>query len=235
MNLDKTDSKKAVESMFEVGAHYGYNKSRRHPSTKPFIFGTKDGVELIDLEKTAELLDNAKKAVFEVAKNGGQILFVGSKKEVASLVKDSALKVDQPYVSNRWIGGTITNFGEIQKRVRKLEDLETQKEKGLLAKYTKKERLLIDRELAKLNERFGGIVIMKGKPSALFIVDTKGEDAALKEAIAEGIPVIGLANSDCDISTIQYSIVANDSSIKSVRFFLDEIVESIREGQKEKK
>lgn len=235
MNLGTTDNKKAVESMFEVGAHYGYTKSRRHPSTKPFIFGVKDGVELIDLEKTADLLDNAKKAVFEIAKNNGQILFVGSKKEISSILKDAALRVDQPYVSNRWIGGTLTNFAEIQKRVRKLEDLESQKEKGLLIKYTKKERLLIDRELAKLNERFGGIVTMKGKPSALFILDTKNEDAALKEAIAEGIPVIGLANSDCDITTIQYPIVANDSSIKAVKFFLDEIVDSMREGQKERK
>jgi small subunit ribosomal protein S2 len=235
MNLGKTDNKKAVESMFEAGVHYGYTKSRRHPSTKPFIFGAKDGVELIDLEKTADMLDNAKRFVFEAAKNGGQILFVGTKKEISSLVKDAALKVDQPYVSNRWIGGTLTNFGEIQKRVRRLEDLEMQKEKGLLAKYTKKERLLIDRELDKLNERFGGIVIMKGKPAVMFIVDTKNEDSALKEAIAETVPAIGIANSDCDISTVAYPIVANDSSIRSVKFFLDEIVESIREGQKERK
>lgn len=220
MNLGKLDANKTIESMFEVGAHYGYAKSRRHPSTKPFIFGVKNGIELIDLEKTAKMLDDAKNVVNEIAKNGGQILFVGTKKEISSIIKDVALRVDQPYVSNRWIGGTLTNFGEIQKRVRRLEDLELQKEKGFLAKYTKKERLLIDRELEKLNERFGGIINMKSKPALVFIVDPQNEVSALKEALIENIPVVGLCNSDCDISNIQYPIVANDSSIKSVKFLL---------------
>jgi small subunit ribosomal protein S2 len=235
MNLTKADTKKAVESMFEAGAHFGYAKARRHPSTKAFIFGTKDGVELIDLEKTADMLEKAKEFAYEVAKNGGQILFVGTKKEISSYVKDSALKVDMPYVSNRWIGGTLTNFSEIQKRVKKLEDLESEKEKGLLAKYTKKERLLIDRDLEKLNERFGGITNMKAKPQAVFIVDSKEEDNALQEAFVEGIDVISLSNSDCDIKSIKHPIVANDSSVKSVRFFVDEIVEAIKEGQKDRK
>ncbi len=235
MNLGKLDANKTVESMFEVGAHYGYAKSRRHPSTKPFIFGVKNGIELIDLEKTAKMLDDAKNVVNEIAKNGGQILFVGTKKEISSIIKDVALRVDQPYVSNRWIGGTLTNFGEIQKRVRRLEDLELQKEKGFLAKYTKKERLLIDRELEKLNERFGGIINMKSKPALVFIVDPQNEVSALKEALIENIPVVGLCNSDCDISNIQYPIVANDSSIKSVKFFVGEIVESVKMSQKERK
>lgn len=235
MNLGKLDANKTVESMFEVGAHYGYAKSRRHPSTKPFIFGVKNGIELIDLEKTAKMLDDAKNVVNEIAKNGGQILFVGTKKEISSIIKDAALRVDQPYVSNRWIGGTLTNFGEIQKRVRRLEDLELQKEKGFLAKYTKKERLLIDRELEKLNERFGGIINMKSKPALVFIVDPQNEVSALKEALIENIPVVGLCNSDCDISNIQYPIVANDSSIKSVKFFVGEIVESVKMSQKERK
>lgn len=235
MNLGKLDANKTVESMFEVGAHYGYAKSRRHPSTKPFIFGVKNGIELIDLEKTAKMLDDAKNVVNEIAKNGGQILFVGTKKEISSIIKDVALRVDQPYVSNRWIGGTLTNFGEIQKRVRRLEDLELQKEKGFLAKYTKKERLLIDRELEKLNERFGGIINMKSKPALVFIVDPQNEVSALKEALIENIPVVSLCNSDCDISNIQYPIVANDSSIKSVKFFVGEIVESVKMSQKERK
>jgi small subunit ribosomal protein S2 len=235
MNLLKTDSKKAVESMFQVGAHFGYAKARRHPSTKPFIFGAKDGVEIIDLEKTAEMLEKAKEFAYETAKNGGQVLFVGTKKEVASYIKDMALSVDQPYVTNRWIGGTLTNFAEIQRRVKRLEELEGEKEKGLLAKYTKKERLLIDRELEKLNERFGGITNMKAKPAAMFIVDSKNEENALAEAILENIPVISVSNSDCDITSISHPILANDSSVKSVRFFVDEIVAAVKEGQKDRK
>ena len=226
--------KKLVDSMFEVGAHFGYAKSRRHPSTKPFIFGAKNGVEIIDLEKTADMLEVAKQFAYETAKSGGQILFVGTKKEAASYIKDSALKVDQPYVTNRWIGGTITNFTEIQKRVKKLEDLEEEKEKGLFAKYTKKERLLLDRELEKLNGRFGGITNMKSKPAAVFVLDSKDEENALNEALQENIPLISISNSDCDITPIKYPILANDSSVKSVRFFIDEIVEAIQRGLKDK-
>lgn len=235
MSLEKIDVKKSVESMFEVGAHFGYAKARRHPSTKPFIFGSKNGIELIDLEKTAEMLDQAKQFAYETAKNGGQILFVGTKKEISSYVKDSAMKVDQPYVTNRWIGGTLTNFSEIQRRVKRLETLEEEKGKGLFAKYTKKERLLLDRELEKLNERFGGITNMKARPAALFVVDSKTEDNAVKEAIIENSPVISVSNSDCDISFVNYPVLANDSSVKSVRFFVDEIVESIKAGQKDRK
>jgi small subunit ribosomal protein S2 len=233
-NSVQTD-KKLVESMFEVGAHFGYVKSRRHPSVKSYVFGSKNGIEIFDLEKTSQMLEDAKNVVFEVAKNGGQILFVGTKREIASFIKDSALKVDQPYVSTRWIGGTLTNFGEIQKRVKRLEDLESQKEKGLLIKYTKKERLLIDRELLKLNERFGGLINLKTKPSLVFVIDSKKEENALNEAIAQNIPVVSVSNSDCDISLVNYPIVANDSSVRSVRFFVDEIVESIKAGQKERK
>lgn len=235
MNLMQTDTKKAVEEMFQVGAHFGYAKSRRHPSTKPFIFGAKEGVEIIDLEKTVDMLDAAKQFVFEVSKNGGQIVFVGNKKEIASYIKDSALKVDEPYVNTRWIGGTLTNFAEIQKRVKKLEDLESEKEKGLFAKYTKKERLLLDRELEKLNERFGGITNMKSKPAAVFVIDSKNEENAVNEAIIENIPVISVSSSDCDISSINYPILANDSSVKSVRFFVDQITEAIKAGKAERK
>lgn len=235
MKLDTTNDKKAVEAMFEAGAHFAYAKSRRHPSTKKFIFGAKEGFEIIDLEETAKMLDEAKSFVYEIAKNGGQILFVGTKREASSYIKDSAMKVDQPYVTNRWIGGTLTNFSEIQKRVKKLEDLEAEKEKGLFAKYTKKERLLLDRDLEKLDGRFGGITNMKSKPKAIFVIDSKEEENAVNEGLVENIPIISISNSDCDISSIDYPVLANDSSVKSVRFFVDEIVEAIKKGQADKK
>ncbi len=235
MKSANIDNKKAIESMLSVGAHFGYAKSRRHPSTKPFIAGSKNGYEIIDLEKTAQHLEKALETVANIAKDRGQILFVSTKVEFASVVKDAALSIDQPYVIGRWIGGTLTNFEEITKRVKRLESLLEQKSKGLLAKYTKKERLLIDREIEDLEERFGGITNMKFKPKAVFVIDSKHEDIAVAEAVRENIPVIGVANSDCNIDTLTYPIIANDSSIKSVKFFVSQIIDTYRNSKVEKK
>lgn len=221
--------------MFSVGAHYGYSKSRRNPTTAKYIFGTKDGVEIFDLEKTAELLDNAKDFVKKIASEGRQILFVAGKKQAVRPIKDAAEKADQPYSVVRWIGGTLTNFEEVQKRVKRLETLIEEKEKGLLAKYTKKERLLIDREIEKLQEKFGGIVNMKKKPAALFIIDSSQEEIALNEAVRENIPVISLCSSDCNIQPVTYPIVGNDTSVESIKYFTSEIVSAFLEGEKNKK
>lgn len=235
MKSVNTDNKQAIESMLEVGAHFGYSKARRHPSTKTFIAGTKNGYEIFDLEKTSQQLEKAIEFVSQVTKDKGQILFVSTKRELASILKDATLKIDQPYATGRWIGGTLTNFEEIGKRVKRLETLQEQKTKGLLAKYTKKERLMIDREIVDLEERFGGITNMKFKPKAMFVIDSKHEEIAVQEAINEKIPVIGISNSDCDIDALTYPIIANDSSVKSVRFFMDKIVEAYRSSKTEKK
>lgn len=235
MKLENIDTKQAVESMIEVGAQFGYAKARRHPSTKTFIAGTKNGYEIIDLEKTANQTTKALAFIESLAKDRAQILFVSTKKELSSILKDAALKVDQPYVIGRWIGGTLTNFEEISKRVKRLETLLEQKNKGLLAKYTKKERLMIDREIEKLEERFGGITNMKFKPKAIFVIDSKHEDIAVQEARKEKIPVIGIANSDCNLSDLTYPIIANDSSVKSVRFFVDKIVKAYLSSKTEKR
>ena len=232
MKLVNTDIKKAVESMLEVGAHFGYAKARRHPSTKSFIAGSKNGYEIIDLEKTADQATKALAFVESIAKDRGQILFVSTKKELSSILKDAALKVDQPYVTGRWIGGTLTNFEEISKRVKRLETLLEQKANGLLAKYTKKERLMIDREIIDLEERFGGIANMKFKPKAMFVIDSKHEEIAVQEAVNEKIPVITISNSDCSIDGLSFPIVANDSSVKSVRFFIDKIIEAYKTSKK---
>ena len=228
----KEVNKTVVEEMFGAGLHFGYAKSKRHPSTAPYIFGLKNKVEIFDLEKTSKLLEEAAEFVKKISGSGKQILFVTSKREAISIIKDAAMSVDQPYVIGRWIGGTLTNFEEIQKRVKRLEDLTDQKEKGLLGKYTKKERLLIDREIEKLEDRFGGITKMKTKPGALFVIDDKHEDIAIKEAINEGIPVVSLSNSDCNISRIDYPIPANDSSVKSISYITGKIVEAFKAGIK---
>jgi small subunit ribosomal protein S2 len=231
---ETTVNKEAVEAMFKVGAHFGYTKARRHPSTSDYIFGAKNRIEIFDLEKTSGLLATAKQFVEDLAANGKQILFVSGKREAISVLKDAAAKIDQPYVAGRWIGGTLTNFEQIQKRVSRLEKLTTEKEKGLLAKYTKKERLLIDREIDKLKERFGGITNMKARPGAIFIIDVNKEDNATAEALVEKLPIISLSSSDCDISNVTYPILANDNAVHSIAYVLAEIVSAYQAGAKRK-
>lgn len=227
-------NKEKFDAMYNAGAHYGFVRSKRHPSVTPYIFGNKNRVEIFDLEKTQPLLTKATDFIKDLASQGKMILFVSGKREAIRFIKEGAAKVDMPYVAGRWIGGTLTNFEQIQKRVSRLEKLTGEREKGLLAKYTKKERLLIDREIVKLEERFGGLLTMKKKPDAVFIVDTKQEEIAFAEAKKLGIPIIGLASSDCDISKVEYPIVANDTSVKSVEFVVNEILEAFEEGAKNK-
>jgi len=223
IKTETTENSGIIEDMFKVGAHFGYSKSKRHPSMKPLIFGIKNTVEIINLEKTDEYLARAKEFVASMAKEGRQVLFVGSKNEAREVVKHAALSIDMPYVTNRWIGGTITNFSEIKKRIARLEDLTSKKEKGELGMYTKKERLMIDREIEGLEKHFGGLLSMKQKPAAIFVVDSKAESIAVKEAISTGIPIISLSGSDCNIKSIDYPIPANDSSKSSITFFVNAI------------
>lgn len=230
----KTDES-LIDSMFAVGAHFGYSKSRRHPSIKPYIFGVKNWVEIIDLEKTSGLLSSAKEFVKMLGAEGKTILFVGGKNEAKETVEQGALSIDAPYVAGRWIGGTITNFSEIKKRIDKMEDLSSKMDKGELAqKYTKKEQLMLSREINNLKENFFGIRKMTEIPDALFIVDTKKENTAVREAKQKRIPIIGLLNSDSNITDIDYPIVANDATRTSIKFFVDEIVASYKEGLNKK-
>jgi small subunit ribosomal protein S2 len=223
-----------IDSMFKAGTHFGFSRGRRHPSVTPFIFGVKNKVEIFDLEKTSILLDEAKKFVAGVAAEGKQIVFVGGKHEARAAIRAGALSINMPFVDGRWVGGTFTNFKEVRKRIDKLEKLEDEKEKGELAKYTKKERLLIDREIARLDHLFSGIASIKEMPKAVFVVDSRSEINAVKEAQDMGIPVIALAGSDCDISGITYPIVGNDASQESIRFFVNEMVKAYEEGKLKK-
>jgi len=238
MILNKSNVKheeSVIDQMFQVGAHFGYERTRRHPSALPYIFGAKNKVEIFDLEKVSKKLEEALEFVNKLAGEGKQILFVAGKREAVKIVKDEAERIDMPYVAGRWIGGTLTNFEEIRKRVNRFVDLTTQKTKGELAKYTKKERLLIERELEKLEERFGGVVDMNSKPGALFIIDADKEHIARDEAKQVNIPVIALAGSDNDFSKIDFPIPANDSSTKSIKFFLGMIAKTYEEGAKNRK
>jgi small subunit ribosomal protein S2 len=223
-----------IDSMFKAGTHFGFSRSRRHPSVTPFIFGIKNKVEIFDLEKTSVLLDAAKKFVASVAAEGKQIVMVGGKHESSAAIRAGAQSINMPFVEDRWVGGTFTNFKEIRKRIDKMEKLEDEKEKGELAKYTKKERLLIDREIGRLNHLFSGIASIKEMPKAVFVVDPRAEVNAVNEAHDMGIPVIALAGSDCDISDIDYPIVGNDASQESIHFFVNEIVKAYEEGKLKK-
>ena len=229
----KTDTKNPVlDAMYNVGAHYGFVKSRRHPTVKPFVFGTKNKVEIFDLEKTEAQLEKAVEFVKKVASTGKQVVFVGSKSEARQAVKEAAERMGQPNVPGRWIGGTLTNFDNIRKRVEKLLDLSSKREKGELNMYTKKERLMIDREIERLNGLFGGITGMSTLPGAIFVVDPKKEHIVVAEAHERKVPVIALAGSDCDVSVLTYPIIANDSAMASVSYFTDKIADAYAEGKK---
>ncbi len=217
--------------MFSAGTHFGLGRSRRHPTTSPYIFGTKNDTDIFDLEKTEGLLSAAKVFVTQLAKEGKTILFVGGKKEAALAIKSAAQSLNIPYVDSRWIGGTITNFGQVRKRIERYEKLVSEKEKGELAKYTKRERMLIDKEIANLEKMFFGIVSLTKAPDAIFIIDPRHEKNAVKEAADKNIPVIAVASSDCNINEVKYPIVGNDASKTSIAFFVDEIAAAYRAGK----
>jgi small subunit ribosomal protein S2 len=212
-----------IEKLFSVGAHFGYAPSRRHPSVAPFIYGVKGGTELIDLESTTDCLVKALETVKTLAGQRKTILFVGSKAEAREALTRAADRLGQPYVASRWIGGTLTNFSEIKKRVNRLTEASTMREKGELAKFTKHERLLIDREITDLEAMFGGLKGMAKLPDAMVIVDPRHESGAVSEAKLLNIPIIAILNTDCDKSAIAYPIPANDASVQSVAFILGEI------------
>jgi small subunit ribosomal protein S2 len=202
---------------------------------KKAIYGVKNNMEIIDLGKTSEALAVAEKFVIDLAKEGKKILFVGSKNQIRDVIEAEAQRINMPYVKNRWIGGTLTNFAEIKKRILRFKDLSDKKEKGEFGMYTKKERILIDREIDGLDRNFGGAAsIVDVFPSALFIVDPKKEEIAVKEALSVGLPIIAISNSDCNIGDIKYPIPVNDSARASVQLITRCIVEAYRSAQAKK-
>lgn len=222
-----------VDRLFETGAHFAQVKSRRHPSMKPFVLGAKSKVEIFDLVKTDAEIAAAKTTLAALARDGKTVLFVGGKREVSDQVREAAKRISQPYVAGRWLGGTISNFVEIKKRIDRLADLSEKRDTGALAKlYTKLERVYIDREIARLEERLEGIRTLARRPDAMVIVDTKHEAHATREAKAAGIPVIAIMSSDCDLKDAAFPIVANDASRGTVALILGELVSAFEQGQK---
>ena len=228
----QTNNSTLIERLFNAGAHFGFKKSRRHPSVIPFLFGTKEGNDIFDLEQTATLIDNAKKALNEAGMNGKTVLFVGTKDEVSKSVLASAEKVEMLYVVNRWIGGMLTNLPEIKKRTSRLAQLTNEKESGELErKYTKKERLMISREVDKLNFNFKGISTLTKAPDLMVVVDPRYDHIAVKEARQMNVPIVGIMSSDCDVSDVKYPVLVNDTLQDSVKIVLEELVTAFAEGK----
>lgn len=222
-----------IERLFSAGSHFGFTKSRRHPTVTPYIFTNKLGTDIIDLEQTAELLEKAKQTLKEAGEKGQTVLFVGTKDEVSPIVASFAAQAEMPVVVNRWIGGMLTNFSEIRKRIERLKALTLEKESGELErKYIKKERVVIGREVDKLEFNFGGIQKMDRAPHLLLVVDPRHDSIAVQEATDMKIPVIAIMSSDCDISKVTMPVVINDALHSSVTLALTELTNAFIEGKK---
>jgi len=221
-----------VDRLFETGAHFAQVKSRRHPSMKPFVIGQKSKVEIFDLVKTDKQLIAAKAALAALGRDGKTVLFVGGKREASDIVKAAAIKAQSPYVAGRWLGGTISNFTEIKKRIDRLAELVGKRDSGELAKqHTKLELVFIGREIDRLKTRLDGIENLAKKPDAFVVVDTRHEAHAVREALQAGIPIIGLMSSDCNIKEAAFPIVMNDSSREAVRLVIDELASALSSGK----
>lgn len=219
-----------VEELFDAGVHFGHQVRRWNPNMEKFIFAQRSGIHIIDLDETHKGLESAVEFLKETASEGGQIIFIGTKRQAKDIIETEAQRSGALYVSDRWLGGTITNFRVIRKNIDKLVDLKNKKETGGLDMYTKKERLLIDRQIEKLERSVGGIVGLQGKPAAIFVVDARREKTAVKEANVAGLPVAALIDTNSDPENIQYPIPGNDDAIRSISMITKVVADAVEEG-----
>ncbi len=220
-----------LEEMLKAGLHFGHRVSKWHPKMEPYIFGAKNGIHIINLEKTAENLKIALDFIKKISSEGKTILFVGTKPQIKEIVKKGAIEAKMPYVTERWLGGTITNFPSISKTIKKYVELKKQKEKGGFEKFVKKEQVKLNKELERMEKKFGGIATLKNIPDALIILDTKEEKTAVREAKNKKVPIIALCDTNLNPEGIDYIIPGNDDSIKGVQLITDIFVDAIKDGQ----
>lgn len=228
------DIKISVEEMAQFGVNFGHRVSKLHPKMKPYVSGIKNNVHVFDLEKTQKELEKALGFISKLISEEKILLFVGTKIQMKNLVKITAEECGLPYVSERWLGGTITNFETISKRVEYFKDLERKRASGELEKYTKKERLNFDKELAGLKIKFEGIKNMSKLPDAIFLMDIKKDETCLREAKRKGIKVVALCDTNVDPTPVDYPIPANDDAISSVKYILEKVKETILWSQSNK-
>ena len=224
----------SVENLLKAGTHFGHLTSRWNPKMKPYIFMERNGIHIIDLMQTQALLDRAADAAARFAKQGKRILFVGTKKQAKDTVRQLAKDSGSPYVVERWLGGTLTNFQTIRLSIRRMEDLIKMEKDGTLDQLKKKERLMKGREREKLERNLGGIAEMARMPGALFIVDINREHIAVAEARKLGIPIIAMVDSNCDPDLVDYLIPCNDDAHKSIQLITTTIASAINEGKKQR-
>ncbi len=221
-----------IKRLLEAGVHFGHKTSRWNPKMKKYIFGARSGIYIIDLLKTEECINKARDFVLDITSKGEVILLVGTKKQAQEAILQEAMRCGMYYVTERWPGGLLTNFATVKKSINRLKDIEKMKEDGTFAKLTKKEVSLLEKELAKLKKNFSGIVQMERMPKAIFIVDTKKEETAVKEARRLRIPVIGFIDTNSDPDLIEYPIPGNDDAIKSISLVASIIADSVIDGRK---
>jgi len=221
----------SVEDMLKAGMHFGHRTAKWHPKMKPYVFGARKGVHIIDLVKTRENLAKALEHVSDLYANGKTVLFVGTKPQVKGLIKKNSREIGVPYVCEHWLGGTMTNFPIIKKSIRKYKDLVEKRDAGKLTKYTKKEQLQFDRQIAKLDLAVGGLVDLVKLPDAIFIWDIKVEKTALAEAKKKHVPIIAVCDSNVNPEGIQYVIPANDDASKAITLVLALFKEAVIEGR----
>ncbi len=221
VKIDLSKDKVEIKELLEHGVHFGHSKSRKNPQMEKYIFGTKRGINIIDLQKTADNLERTLEFVKELRKNDKKILFVGTKKQAKVLVKEIARACGMPFVEERWLGGTFTNFPVIRKRAQYLKESQDKMDEGKFEKYTKLEQLKKTEELEKLEKKMGGIKEMEELPGAIFIVDIKTDEIALKEAMKAGVPVIAMVDTNVNPENVDYPIPANDDAVSSIKLILE--------------
>ena len=222
-----------IQEMLDAGVHFGHQVRRWHPKMEPYIYSVNKNTHIIDLEKTEQMLEKACEFLFQQSSIGKSIVFVGTKRQSKDIVENEAKRCGAMYVNERWIGGTITNFETIRKNLTKLLDMMKNREEGKYEIYTKKERLLIDKEIEKLLSSYGGIINLKAAPEVLFVIDPKREKTAVREAKISDVPVVAIVDTNADPTEVNYPVPANDDAIKSVALIVKAISSAIEEGYKE--
>jgi len=229
----KTDFNLNPEEMMKAGLHFGHRTSKHHPNMAPFIYGVRNSIHIIDLEKTIEKFEKALQFIQKLVTENQTLLLVGTKIQAKKLVKDFAQDLSLPYVNERWLGGTLTNFETIQKRVKYFKELEKKKETGELEKYTKKERVGFNRELRDLELKFGGLKNFNSPPDAIFVLDMEKDAIAVKEAKEKDIKIIGIIDTNIDPGLADFPIPANDDALTSLEYILNKTKEAILKARQE--
>ena len=229
-NINMTLPTFTMRQMIEAGVHFGHHARRWNPKMAPFIYGKKDNVHIIDLQKTYPMLYTALNAAREIAANGGKVLFVGTKRQAQDIIKENAERCGQYYVNHRWLGGMLTNWKTVYKSISRLAKLNEMSEKNAYEGYTKKEILNLKKEQEKLNAELGGIMNMGGQPDLLFVIDTPKESLAIKEAKKLGIPVIGICDTNADPYAVDYAVPGNDDAIRAIQFYSELVSSAVLDG-----